>query len=149
MPVIRVRWNYYLADDAAELSKILRKLKEISPDVFDGRVEFHDFGLYSLRIWEITNRWVLDEEVKGQKTQGEEFLDNIQGIPPVGIIHGSFDDFPELGDPDIVVERDPDGEYGVEVFIDKNSVKVLSYECDITSGIGEWTIETYHIAEVE
>jgi len=148
--IIRVHQYYYLSPECEKLSEILENLREISPEVFDGRVEFHESsGLYSLRIWKVTNRWVLDEEVRKQKDAGEGFLEEVRGISPVGITHGSFDDFPEMGDPDIVAEKDPDGAYGIEIYIDENSIKVLSYDCDITSGVGEWTIETFRITTEE
>ncbi|RLG40268.1 MAG: hypothetical protein DRN78_05705 [Thermoproteota archaeon] len=128
------------------MQKILKKAKEISGGLFDGRIE-QDEGFFILDLWIVSNRWVTDAELERRKEATEEFLREIKGIPPIEVKEsGNIEELAKLGlgEPTLVVDRDPDGEYGVEIYVN-NYITVLSYVCDIASGVGEWRLEKYKL----
>jgi len=139
--ILKVTDNYYISKSKDELERILRR---VTGNVFSGRIEKHgDF--FGLRIWQITNQWITDDQLRQEKEEVEGFLEGIQGQQPLEIKAGIIDDLPDLGEPEIVVERDPDGEYSIEIYKDQGSIFVLYFRCDITVGYGDWSLHKYKL----
>jgi len=138
--VLKIGERYFISRDREELEKILKKVKQVTR-VFDGHIEDHgDF--FTLRFWETTNAWISDKHLRNGKEKAEDILKEIRGVQPLEIKSGRINDIPDLGEPDIVIARDPDGEYGTEVYI-RDFIYVLGYYCDIMTGRGSWSLSKY------
>jgi len=156
--IVKVTRNCYIAKDKLILDFILSKIEKIT-QIVEGRItRIKDSDFYILRFWTITNRYVFDKKLKEELEIVDKFLEKIENryaLPPDEIIEGHIEDDEEdenfnliLNNPTLTIEKDPNGAYGTLIHISNDYLSILSYDCSIEFGIGEWKIRRYKIATI-